>query len=92
MATVMAGAGRSGIVSHLSPPVRPFSFWNNSPLWHCFLSDAATTRDDAGGPLFRPTPTSRGEGRDGFQSLPLTRHAVQLPVARYCGGLASTLP
>ena len=33
--------------------------------------------------LFRPTRTSRAQGRDGFQPLPLTRRSVQLLVERY---------
>ena len=44
--------------------------------------DTAGIRDDAG-PLFRPARTSRAEGRDGFQPLPLTRRSVQFLVERY---------
>ena len=38
---------------------------------------------DADGPLFRPTRTGRGRGRDGFKPQALTRRAVQYLVARY---------
>lgn len=45
--------------------------------------DTAGIRDETSGPLFRPTRTSRAQGRDGFQPLPLTRRSVQLLVERY---------
>ena len=38
---------------------------------------------DAASPLFRPTRTARGRGRDGFASRGLTRRAVQHLVSRY---------
>jgi integrase/recombinase XerD len=44
---------------------------------------AATGFDMADSPLFRPTFTARGRGRDGFKGQPLTRRAVQYLVARY---------
>lgn len=45
--------------------------------------DAANIRQDANGPLFRPVFKSRGEGKHGLASRPLTRRAVQKLVEKY---------
>ena len=45
--------------------------------------DAAGLREDPAGPLFRPTATARGRGRDGFIARALTRRAIQAIVKRY---------
>ena len=45
--------------------------------------DIAGIRDQASGPLFRPTATARCKGTTGFALRPLTRRAVQKLVAGY---------
>lgn len=45
--------------------------------------DAAGIREQMSGPLFRPTKTARGQGRDGFQFVPLARRSVEQLVERY---------
>ena len=45
--------------------------------------DLARLRDDSSGPLFRPTKTARGDGRNGFEATFLARRTVQHLVSRY---------
>lgn len=45
--------------------------------------DAAAIREQMSGPLFRPTKTARGQGRDGFQLVPFARRSVEQLVERY---------
>lgn len=40
-------------------------------------------REQMTGPLFRPTKTARGQGRDGFMLTPLARRSVEQLVERY---------
>lgn len=39
---------------------------------------------DRAGPLFRPTLSPRGQGRDGFVRKPMTVRAIQQLIKRYC--------
>ncbi len=45
--------------------------------------DIANLREQPEGPLFRPTATARGAGRDGFGTTPLSLRAVQALVKTY---------
>lgn len=45
--------------------------------------DIAGLREQLDGPLFRPTATARGAGRDGFGRTPLSQRAVQALVKTY---------
>ncbi len=49
--------------------------------------DVDDLRDDRSGPLFRPTRTPRGKGRDGFKRSHLSTRAVERLVRRYATAL-----
>ena len=46
--------------------------------------DIANLRDKPNAPLFLPTKTARGRGRDGWQDSHLTTRAVQFLLEKYC--------
>lgn len=45
---------------------------------------AVGIEEDRGGPLFRPSQSPRGLGRDGFVRKPMTVRAIQQLIKRYC--------
>jgi integrase/recombinase XerD len=49
--------------------------------------DAAGLSEYPAGPLFRPTATARGQGRDGFREKALTLRSLQAIVKRYARAL-----
>lgn len=50
---------------------------------HIWIEEAGIIQD-RGGPLFRPTKSPRGKGRDGFHRKPMTVRAIQQLIKRYC--------
>lgn len=46
--------------------------------------EAVGIEADRGGPLFRPSLSPRGQGRDGFVRKPMTVRAIQQLIKRYC--------
>jgi len=50
---------------------------------HTWIEQAGIIQD-RGGPLFRPTQSPRGRGRDGFIRKPMTVRAIQQLIKRYC--------